>query len=120
MISAALDLVPDDQGWAFRFTVRNPSSRELSAQIQEAITAGRYIVDAHFEKRARTRKFSVNDAKKIIATATPCAEYPDATILAGGTSWRVTGTALDGTMAKVGLGADHASQNYRDPLLRLR
>ena len=44
--------------------------------IQEAITAGRYIVDAHFEKRARTRSFSVNDAKKIIATAISCAEYP--------------------------------------------
>lgn len=77
--------------------------------IQEAITAGRYIVDAHFEKRARTRRFSVNDAKKIIATATSCAEYPDATILAGGTTWRVTGTALDGTTAKVGVEAykDH-------------
>jgi YgiT-type zinc finger domain-containing protein len=32
----------------------------------------------------RTRSFSVNDAKKIIATATSCAEYPDATLLAGG------------------------------------
>ena len=67
--------------------------------IQEAITAGRYMVDAHFEKRARTWRFSVNDAKKIIATATSCAEYPDATILAGGTAWRVTGTALEGTTA---------------------
>lgn len=77
--------------------------------IQDAITAGRYIVDAHFEKRARTRRFSVNDAKKIIATAMSCAEYPDATLLAGGTSWRVTGTALDGTTAKVGVEAykDH-------------
>src|SRR5690349_2753952 len=77
--------------------------------IQDAITAGRYIVDAHFEKRARTRRFSVNDAKKIIATAISCAAYPDATLLAGGTSWRVTGTALDGTTAKVGVEAykDH-------------
>lgn len=54
-------------------------------------------------KRARTRSFSVNDAKKIIATAASCAEYPDATLLAGGTLWRVTGTALDGTAAKVGV-----------------
>lgn len=85
----------------------NPA--DALAWIQEAITDGRYIVDAHFEKRARTRKFSVNDAKKIIATATSCSEYPDATILAGGTSWRVTGTALDGTTAKVGVEAykDH-------------
>jgi hypothetical protein len=78
--------------------------------IREAIAAGRYIVDAHFMKRARTRSFSVNDAKKIIATATACAEYPDATILAGGTAWRVTGTALDGTTAKVG------AEAYRDHL----
>jgi hypothetical protein len=70
--------------------------------IQEAIMAGRYIVDAHFGKRSRTRRFSVNDAKKIIATATSCAEYPDATLLAGGTPWRVTGIALDGTTSKVG------------------
>ncbi len=85
------------------------NAADALAWIQEAITAGRYIVDAHFEKRARTRRFSVNDAKKIIATATSCAEYPDATILAGGTSWRVTGTALDGTTAKVGVEAykDH-------------
>jgi hypothetical protein len=51
-----------------------------------------------------------DDAKKIIATATSCAEYPDATILAGGTAWRVTGTALDATTAKVGVEA------YRDHL----
>jgi len=51
----------------------------------------------------------VNDAKKIIATATSCAEYLGATILAGGTPWRVTGTALDGTTAKLGVEAykDH-------------
>lgn len=85
------------------------NAADALAWIQGAIAAGRYIVDAHFEKRARTRRFSVNDAKKIIATATSCAEYPDATILAGGTSWRVTGTALDGTTAKVGVEAykDH-------------
>lgn len=51
----------------------------------------------------------MNDAKKIIATATSCTEHPDATLLAGGTPWRVTGTALDGTTAKVGVEAykDH-------------
>ena len=77
--------------------------------IQEAIAAGRYIIDAHFEKRAKARSFSVNDAKKIIGTATACDVYPDATLLAGGTAWRVTGTALDATTAKVGVEAykDH-------------
>lgn len=51
----------------------------------------------------------MNDAKKIIATATSCAEYLGAPILTGGTPWRVTGTALDGTTAKVGVEAykDH-------------
>jgi hypothetical protein len=73
--------------------------------IQEAMTAGRYIVDAHFEKRARTRSFSVNDAKKIIATASSCTEYLEGPRLGGGTSWRVTGTALDGTTAQLGVEA---------------
>ena len=77
--------------------------------IQEAIAAHRYIVDPHFDKRARLRSFSVFDAKKIIATATSCERYQDGTPLAGGTSWRVTGTALDGTVAKLGVEAfkDH-------------
>lgn len=35
MISTTLDLVPDNDSWALRFTLRNPSSRELSAQIIE-------------------------------------------------------------------------------------
>ena len=79
------------------------------AWIQAAMTKGRYLVDPHFVKRAQQRKFSVLDAKKIIATATSCDEYPDGTLLAGGTSWRVTGTALDGSTAKVGVEAykDH-------------
>ncbi len=80
--------------------------------IQEAVTASRYIVDPHFEKRARVRRFSVFDAKKIIATASVCEPYPDGVPLAGGTSWRVTGLALDGTAAKVGVEA------YRDHLGR--
>jgi hypothetical protein len=79
------------------------------AWIQQAIAASRYLVDPHFVKRARTRSFSVQDAKKIIATATSCIHYADATLLAGGTAWRVTGTALDGSTAKVGVEAykDH-------------
>lgn len=73
------------------------------------MAGGRYIVDPHFVKRALARNFSVQDAKKIIATATSCTEYTDATLLAGGTAWRVTGTALDGSNAKVGVEAykDH-------------
>ena len=82
---------------------------EALAWIQDASAASRYIVDPHFAKRARARNFSVFDAKKIIATASSCERYRDGTPLAGGTSWRVTGTALDGTIAKVGVEAfkDH-------------
>lgn len=72
--------------------------------------AGRYIIDGHFMKRAKARGFSVQDAKKIVATAKSCTRYADATLLAGGTSWRVTGTALDGSMAKLGVEA------YKDRL----
>lgn len=35
MISTAVDLVPDGEGWALRFVLRNSSSRELSAEIIE-------------------------------------------------------------------------------------
>lgn len=80
--------------------------------IREAIVAvpPRYIVDGHFCKRQRTRKFSLADAKKVIATATSCVPYVGQTLLAGGTAWRVTGVALDGETAKVGVEA------YRDHL----
>lgn len=77
--------------------------------IRDAFAASRYIVDPHFQKRATQRGFSIFDAKKIAATATVCEVYQDGTPLAGGTCWRVTGTALDGTVAKLGVEAfrDH-------------
>jgi hypothetical protein len=88
------------------------NSTDALVWIQEAAAAGRYIVDPHFEKRSKIRNFSVHDAKKIVVTATSCTEYPDATLLAAGTAWRVTGTALDGTTAKIGVEA------YKDHLGR--
>ena len=38
--------------------------------VKDAMAAGRYIPDPHFEKRCRQRRFSVFDAKRIAATAT--------------------------------------------------
>jgi len=38
--------------------------------VKDAMAAGRYIPDPHFEKRCRQRHFSVFDAKRIAATAT--------------------------------------------------
>jgi hypothetical protein len=35
MISTTLDLVPDSEGWALQFTLRNRGSRELSAEVVE-------------------------------------------------------------------------------------
>lgn len=85
------------------------SAAEALVWIQTAVARGKYIVDAHLLKRARQRNFSVNDVKKIIATATGCVSYRDGVNLAGGTCWRVTGTDLDGNPGKVGVEAykDH-------------
>ncbi len=85
------------------------SAAEALPWIQDAIAANRYIVDAHFTKRAKLRSFSVFDARKIIATALSCERYLDGTPLARGTCWRVTGTALDGSVARLGVEAykDH-------------
>jgi hypothetical protein len=79
------------------------------AWIQGAVKSARYIVDAHFHLRARQRGFSLFDAKAIVATAVACERYAEGTPLASGTCWRLTGTALDGTLAKVGAEAflDH-------------
>jgi hypothetical protein len=72
--------------------------------VKEAMTAGRYIPDPHFEKRCRQRRYSIFDAKRIAATATTCAPYTEAAILAGGTAWRVLGR--DSDRAPVALGVE--------------
>jgi hypothetical protein len=87
------------------------TAAEALVWIQEAFTAtpARYIVDPHFQKRCLQRGFSIFDAKKIASTATNCEPYDDGKPLAGGTCWRVGGTALDGMEAKLGVEAfrDH-------------
>ncbi|MDX2092984.1 MAG: hypothetical protein SFX73_34385 [Kofleriaceae bacterium] len=77
--------------------------------IQDAMSCGRYILDAHFQKRVQERRFSLHDAKKVVATATACIPYADGPVLAGGTTWRVVGTDLDGATAQLGVEAykDH-------------
>src|SRR5450759_3715790 len=72
---------------------------------KDAMAAGRYIPDPHFEKRCRQRHYSIFDAKRIAATARVCAPYPEATILAGGTAWRLTGMDSDGDSAALGVEA---------------
>lgn len=88
------------------------NAAEALAWIQEAIVKNRYIVDSHFVDQALARSYGINDAKKVIATATACSPYPDGPNLAGGTGWRVVGIALDGSTAKVGVEA------YKDHLGR--
>jgi hypothetical protein len=51
------------------------------AWVQEAMAAGRYIPDPHFEKRCRQRHYSIFDAKRIAATASTCEPYPEAKLL---------------------------------------
>ena len=85
------------------------TAAEALVWVQEAFAAARYIVDPHFQKRCLQRGYSIFDAKKIASTATHCEAYDDGTPLAGGTCWRVSGTALDGAEAKLGVEAfrDH-------------
>jgi hypothetical protein len=85
---------------------------EAVVWIQGALQRRLYIIDSHLFKRGRERRFSIHDAKKIIVTATSCVPYLDRTPSADGTCWRLTGTALDGTAAKLGVEAfrDHLGQ----------
>jgi hypothetical protein len=73
--------------------------------VREAMAAGRYIPDPHFEKRCRQRHYSIFDAKRIAATARTCESYPEAKLLANGTSWRVLGQDSNGDMAALGVEA---------------
>ena len=75
------------------------------AWVREAMAAGRYIPDPHFEKRCRQRHYSIFDAKRIAARAKTCAPYPEAKLLANGTSWRVLGQDSNGDMAALGVEA---------------
>jgi hypothetical protein len=81
------------------------TAQDALVWVKEAMAAGRYIPDPHFEKRCRQRRYSIFDAKRIAATATRCASYSEATILAGGTAWRVVGTDSDGDPAALGVEA---------------
>lgn len=85
------------------------TAAEALAWIQTAVAQDKYIVDQHLLKQAEARKFSMQDVKKIIATATACVPYKDGPNLADGTGWRVVGTDLDGNAGKVGVEAykDH-------------
>ena len=98
------------------------SSKEALPWIQEAMAAGRYFPDPHFEKRCRERGFTVHHAKRVIKTATSCTPYPTQPLRAGGTAWTVKGTDLDGQMTEVGVEAcrDHLGRRVilvtvRDP-----
>ena len=64
-----------------------------------------YILDVHFDKRCRERRYSIFDAKRIAVTAKTCEPYPEAKLLADGTSWRVFGQDRDGEMAALGVEA---------------
>ena len=75
------------------------------AWVREAMAAGRYIPDPHFEKRCRQRHYSIFDAKRIAATAKTCEPYPEAKLMASGTSWRVLGQDSNGDMAALGVEA---------------
>jgi hypothetical protein len=81
------------------------TSADALIWVKDAMAAGRYIPDLHFEKRCRQRRYSIFDAKRIAATATTCEPYPEAKILAGGTSWRVFGRDSDGDPAALGVEA---------------
>jgi hypothetical protein len=67
-----------------------------------------YNYDPHVPRRLRERgmRGSLQHVKKVIVTATRCDPYePDDGPKVGGTSWRVTGTNLDGEETTVGVEA---------------
>lgn len=81
---------------------------EALAWAQEALTAGRYILDPHFGDRCSERNITFRDARYAILQATRSAPYKR-TPLAGGTCWRLWGPDLEGTETGVGFEAfqDH-------------
>lgn len=81
---------------------------EALAWAQEALAAGRYIIDPHFTDRCRQRRITLRDARHAILHATQSAPY-NREPLAGGTCWRLWGLDLGGEDTAVGFEAfqDH-------------
>jgi len=82
---------------------------EAVAWVLDALENGRYFTTRHFDQRCSERKFTVFDAKRVARTAMSCEAYADAPVRAGGTAWRIRGTATDGSAAAIGVEAfkDH-------------
>lgn len=78
--------------------------------IREAMETGNYRTHPHFEKRCAERRFSIQDAKRIVRTATSCVSYESAVTHRDGTPWRVFGSDASGDAAMLGVEA------YRDHL----
>ncbi len=83
---------------------------EALAWAQEALREKRYVVDPHFDKRLQDRNITWRSAWYAIQRATTCVPYePERGPLAGGTSWRITGTDLSDETTSIGVEAflDH-------------
>lgn len=77
---------------------------EALAWAQEALREKRYVVDPHFYKRLQDRNITWRSAWYAIQRATVCVPYePERGPLAGGTSWRITGTDLSDETTSIGV-----------------
>ena len=72
------------------------SETEARRWAKEAIRAKAYRAAQHFYTQAGARGFSLNDAINAIEHARSCEAYP-ALPEHGGSTWRISGPALDGT-----------------------
>lgn len=80
------------------------SPAEALAWAQEAMREKRYVVDPHFYKRLQDRNITWRSAWYAIQRATSCVPYePERGPLAGGTSWRITGTDLSDETTTIGV-----------------
>src|SRR5687768_17558293 len=76
---------------------------EARAWIKAAMAANAYTPDPHFGQRMAERSITMFDVRHVMANPSKVAPYKDATLLAGGTPWRVSGTSLDGVATGVGV-----------------
>lgn len=80
------------------------TSEDALAWAREALLAKRYIVDPHFQRRLEQRGITWRSAWYALQRATSCVAYVrDGGPLAGGTTWRITGTDLSDEAVTLGV-----------------
>ena len=95
--------------------MNKPPQTETEARkwAREAVVSKSYRAAEHFGDQMGNRAFALGDALNAIEHANYCEPYP-AVPQHGGTTWRVTGPALDGTARKKATSIKVGVETYWD------